>query len=113
MPAIDQFARCWIDHTEAVGPFISGRAIFIKAGGHSRGTAQGNKEPPTVRRRVNPSRPFAYWKRGYNLVSVAVDHGDITGAFVANEHEVGWRFGAKYSSYNDTRETNDKKTTHV
>ena len=98
MPVIDQFACCWIDHTEAVGAFVSGRAIFIHARRHSRRTAQRNKDPFAVGRRVNPTRPFAHHKVGHNLIVVAVNHGDIPGAFVAHEYDVGRRFGPQYAS---------------
>src|SRR4029077_1075067 len=35
MPAVDQFARYWIDHTETVSGLVRRRAIFIDAGRHS------------------------------------------------------------------------------
>ena len=95
MPVINQFARYWIDHAEAVGAFVSGRAIFIEARCHSRGTAQRNKNPLAVGRRVNPTRPFAYRKGGHNLIVVAVNDGDITGAFVANKYEIARQVSAR------------------
>src|SRR6516162_7451987 len=97
MPTIDQFARRWIDHAKTVGPFVRGRAIFIQPRCHPGRAAQRNKDSPPVRRGVNAAWSFAHWKGPDDAVCGSINHGDIAGAFVAYEHEIGWRFSADHA----------------
>jgi hypothetical protein len=77
MPPIYQFARRWIDDSESVSAFVRGRAIFIQAGSHTRRAAQRNKDPPTIRRRVNAARPFSDRKGSDDVICRSINHRDV------------------------------------
>ena len=112
MPAINQFARRWIDYAETVSAFVRGRAIFIQAGRHSRRAAQRNKESPAIGRRVNAARPFAHWKTSDHAVCGAINDRDIARAFVAYEHEIARRFSARDSREKNPKDPSNKQAMH-
>jgi hypothetical protein len=113
MPAIDQFARRWIDYAETISAFVRGRAIFIQAGRHSRRAAQRNKESPAIGRSVNAARPFAHWKTSDHAVCGAINDCDIARAFVAYEHEIARRFSARRSGEKNAKNPRDKQAMHM
>ena len=80
-------------HAKAVRCLVRGRAIFIHAGRHSRRTAQRYKNPISIRRGMNATRPLADTKSCDHVFARAVDHRDIVRPFVAYEHEIVWGFG--------------------
>src|SRR5207247_4417400 len=88
MPAIDQLARHRIDYAKSISGFISGGAIFVHAGSHSRRTAKGDKNSLPVRCAVNPAGSFADLERRDHVVRRAIDDTHITRPFVADGHEV-------------------------
>ena len=111
MPAIDELARYWIDHTKTISAFIGWRAIFIQTGRHPWRTAQCYKESFPVRRRVNPARPLACLERCNNGIRRSINHGNVARSFITDKHEVARRFSARHDCACD-KDAKNKEATH-
>src|SRR5262245_45669761 len=112
MPAVDQLARQWIDYAETISAFVRGRAIFIQPWGHSRRTAQRNKDSPPVGRCMNAARPFTHRKSSNNAVSGSINYRDVARAFVAYEHEIAGRFTARHAEEKNPNDRRDTQAMH-
>ena len=114
MPAIDQLARHRIDHTETISALVSGRAIFVHAGSHSRRTAQRDKNSRPIRCAVNPAGSFADLESRDHVVRRAIDDTHITRSFVADEHKVagGLRLSQAHDCTDHERRNSPEAESH-
>ena len=62
---------------------------------------------------MNAARPFPHWKSSDNAICGSINDCDIARAFVADEHEVAWRFSARRDGEKNPKHPRDKKAMHM